>query len=241
MARFPFAALILLMALLACALPGGTQTDESSLDDVTEEPTDAAIPDTATPPETPAADINAANASEDATATPTPVSVAEERDAAESSGLDDQADPKKFPVPTYAPTGTKQGDTPLEGEWTAINEAGFFECPGMMELDLPAQQPEAGEIVILEPGETFHATGIADLSDTGTTATMLFTANPAVPGRYDGDFKMSQDGVDLTIQYYALLISDDYMVGYLESEFDMGGTSCEAFRTFHMFYGVEEE
>jgi hypothetical protein len=148
---------------------------------------------------------------------------------------DPPPDMDSFPVPSVVPTDAGQYETPREGPWSVVNYAGSLSCPGVMELTIPESPPEPGTITVLEPDQSFVASGLGSIEE-GTTSSITFTANPPVQGRYIGEFTVSQQGVSITITYHLLVGWPEYMLGYLESDYEFQGVQCRVERTFELFY-----
>jgi hypothetical protein len=241
MRRYLFAVSALLVTTVACAGVPGTKSFGGAL-----QPTE------------PAAEGNEPGPTPTPTATPTPAPVFE----GESSGGEVPAgepppeppggpanpfeDPPSNlpdfpPLPEDLPPDKEEEfGTPHEGLWTVVNYSGSISCPGYIELDIPESAPEQGTITVIEPNQSFVASGLGTAEE-GQTAEITFTADPPVQGRYIGTVDVMQEGITLTIVYHVLMGWPEYMLGYLESDYevnipDVGDVRCRIERPYELTY-----
>lgn len=244
MRRYFIAACVLLITTLtACAgapgaeTPGGTpeQTGEGG----------PGLNPTATPTPTPTpGPIAAGGSSGDDASTDEPPP---ELPGAETSPFEDPPDdlPDFKPPPKDLTPNPDEYGTPREGLWTVYNYAGSVVCPGYIDVDIPESEPQQGTITVIEPDQSFVASGLGGMEE-GQTIDITFTADPPVQGRYVGMADISQDGISITIVYHVIVGWPEYLLGFLESNYevtvpDVGDVFCRVERPFELFYAGEDD
>jgi hypothetical protein len=232
MRRYLIAASALLITTLACAGLPSAETGGSALEEAGLGPTPTP---TLTPTPTPLA--GAALGEGGASAEEPPAPSGEGTNPFEEPPPDMENFP---PLPADLPPDAGEYGTPREGLWTVLNHTGSVSCPGAIEVDIPESPPEQGTITVIEPDQSFLASGLGSMEE-GQTADITFTANPPVQGRYIGTVDISQEGVTVTIVYHLIVGWPEYMLGYLESDYEFQDIECHVERPYELFYAGGEE
>jgi len=141
----------------------------------------------------------------------------------------DSIDFENFPLPAELPADAGNYDVPVPGTWSTITLAGVMNC-GITALDLPATPAEPALLEFLDDGATILVTGLS--AETGEAITMR--ADPAIRGRYTGEYDATMEGVAVTFDYVWQLITDEYIVGYFDTTLSSDGVTCTMIRPFEL-------
>lgn len=136
-----------------------------------------------------------------------------------------------FPLPDELPPDAGSDTVPKAGPWSITHFAGQMNC-GVINLAIPASPPESGILEVLDGGQTLIGSGLRD----ALGATITMTADPEIMGRYAGAFQGEEQGIPITINYFWQVLTDEFMVGYLSSEFTSEGVACQIYRAYEMTY-----
>jgi hypothetical protein len=140
----------------------------------------------------------------------------------------------QFPLPddpSEIPSDAGTYAAPRPGPWSVTNFAGQIAC-GAFSLPVPASPPESGTIEVLDDGMTVVGTSLSDAPGEA----IALTADPTINGRYTGSFDGIEEGVPVVIDYYWQVVTDEYIVGFLTSDFTQEGVTCSVYRPFELFY-----
>jgi hypothetical protein len=85
---------------------------------------------------------------------------------------------------------------------------------------------------ILDGGQTVIATGLE--SAQGISITM--TATPEINGGYTSSSQGFEQGEPATIDYFGQLVTDESIIGYLNSSLTFDGVTRSLYRPFGMVY-----
>jgi hypothetical protein len=136
-----------------------------------------------------------------------------------------------FPVPGDVPPTAGTFQLPRTGLWNATSAEGTMVCLGATYPLDPSRA--AGIIEVLADGRALRATGF------GYMAPLAMAPDPQVTGRYTGSTPGFQGRIPVTIGLHWQLVTDEWIIGYLESPASDG--ACSMFQTFQLEYADRSE
>lgn len=131
-----------------------------------------------------------------------------------------------FPVPDVLPPDAGTVQVPRTGLWNGASPEGRMVCLGaVIPLD-PSRA--AGIIEVLPDGRTLRGTGF------GYMEPLVMVPDPAVAGRYVGSTNGFQDRIPVTITLHWQLVTDEWIIGFMQSPATNG--ACSMNQMFQLRY-----